>query len=341
MDVRAEVSGGGGGGGAGGDVADEWREQHSLSRDRNRLLRSMLEQQEEGDYDRASRSAGGLLGGGGALLGAGALLGVGALSSVLSNFSWPSLPEFTWPELPGLEPPPEPDWHPLTVAEPDLTLDSDSQPGGTSSPGGTPAPPDDIQQAQGAPPQAAPTASPAASTEGIADEVGSSTLGKLILGGGAAAAGFELSRRFGSSALSRGGSAASGGAFLTPESVGVTDPDALNQRRQAINQRTPDWANLPEISENKFSGSVFSAEGRQAQGKALQDAASRIEEAISTFVDGNTTDDDNPQQRNDIRVESNVSVDGATKREVEQAAEDAKREALREFNREISGGRVR
>ncbi|GAA0539657.1 hypothetical protein ABNG02_15720 [Halorubrum ejinorense] len=363
MDVQASVSGGGGGSGGGG-AADEWREQHSLSRERNRLLEELVDAQEEGNFDRAARSAGGLLGGGAAILGAGALLGVGALSSVLSSFSWPELPKL---EPPGWLPPrvPEPDWHPLDVVEPDpvpieqpdpLPVEqpdpvpiadptsapaSDPQPGGTSSPDGAPAPPDDIQQIQDGPPRAGPTTSPGLSTKPAADEVSSSIgLPEALLGGASAAAGFAGIKAIQNIGGSAAGSAASGGAFLTPESVGVTDPGALNQRRQAINQRTPDWANLSEIPEDKFSGSVFSAEGRQAQGKALQDAASRIEEAIGSLLDGNTTDDDNPQQRNDIRVESNVTVDGATRQEIERAAEEAKREALRKFNQEISG-RVR
>lgn len=372
VDVQASVSGGGGGSGGGG-TADEWREQHSLSRERNRLLEELVDAQEEGNFDRAARSAGGLLGGGAAILGAGALLGVGALSNVLSNFSWPSLPEFTWPELPDLEPPGPPGWIPIDVVEPDpvpveqpdpLPVEqpdpvpiadptsastADPQTAETANRGFTstsdPAPAEEFGRELGGDPAGRdaatePTASPRLSTEPAADEVGDSVgIGGLVAGGVGTAVGLELLRNLATNAGSTG-SAASGGAFLTPESVGVTDPERINRRRQAINQRTPDWANLPEIPKDKFSGSVFSAEGRQAQGKALQDAAGRIEEAINNFLDANTTDD-TPQQRNDISVESNVKVEGATKREVERAVEEGKRETLRKINREISGGRVR
>jgi len=346
------------------DIEAEWQEEHELSRERNRLLEQLVNAQEEGNFDRAARAGGGLLGGGAAILGGGALLGIGALSSVLSSFSWPSLPEFSWPELPDLPPPPEPDWHPLDVVEPDPVEVGEPKEQPVEDPKEQPVedpkeqpvadpkeqpvedpkeqPVEDPEPVETPQPDWVPIeiGTPELSTDGVADGIGSSIgLPEMLLGGASAAAGFAGIKAIQNIGGSAAGPAASGGAFLTPEGVGVTDPEGLNQRRQAINQRTPDWANLSEIPEDKYPGSVFSAEGRQAQGKALQDAASRIEDAISNFLDGNTTDN-NPQQRNDINVESNVTVEGATRQEVERAAEEAKREALRELNREISG-RVR
>ena len=382
MDVQAEVSGAGGGSEVAArdrarqrqlltnqtssieelretleetDVETEWQEQHALSRERNRLLEQLVDAQEEGNFDRAARAGGGLLGGGAAILGGGALLGIGALSSVLSNFSWPSLPNF---EPPDWLPPrvPEPDWHPLNVVDPDPVEVGEPKEQPVEDPKEQPVadpkeqpvedpkeqPVEDPEPVEAPQPDWVPIeiGTPELSTDGVADGIGSSIgLPEILLGGASAAAGFAGIKAIQNIGAPAAGPSASGGAFLTPESVGVTNPAGINRRRQAINQRTPDWANLSEIPEDKYSGSVFSAEGRQAQGKALQDAAGRIEDAISNFLDGSTTDD-NPQQRNDISVESNVTVDGATRQEVKRAAEEAKREALREFNQEISG-RVR
>ncbi|PHQ44661.1 hypothetical protein DJ68_17320 [Halorubrum sp. C3] len=336
------------------DIEAEWQEEHELSRERNRLLEQLVDAQEEGNFDRAARAGGGLLGGGAAILGGGALLGIGALSSVLSSFSWPSLPEFSWPELPDLSPPPEPDWHPLDVVEPDPVEVGEPKEQPVEDPKEQPVadpkeqpvedpkeqPVEDPEPVETPQPDWVPIeiGTPELSTDGVADGIGSSIgLPEILLGGAASAFGIEAIRSIGAST---GGSAASGGAFLTPEGLGLTDPEGMNRRRQAINQRTPDWANLPEIPEDKYSGSVFSAEGRQAQAEGFQNAASRIEEAINSFLDDGGGNDDNSQQRTDIRVESNVTVEGATKREVKRAMEKSKEDALREFNRKISG-RVR
>jgi len=365
VDVAVEASGGGGGDGG------QWQEQFSLSRERNRILREIAEGIDEGNFDRASRSAGGLLGGGAAVLGAGALLGVGALSSVLSNFSWPSLPEFSWPEMPDLEPPgppPEPDWHPLDVVEPDPIEVVEPDPVelimSDSAPAEDPAQAESSQTTTVSDPQPAARSDPAPAEEfgrelggdpagsdaATAAEGGTSSDRDIldVLGLGAAAAGgaaaFEGLRRYGSGAASGAGAAAGGAAaFLTPEAVGVTDPTQMNDRRQQFNKNTPDFLNLPEIPEDKYQGSVFSAEGREAQAQGLQDIASRIESALADLRDDvrSTQEGSETSKRTDVTVESNVTVDGATKRDVERAAEEAKRNALQEFNRQINGGRVR
>lgn len=355
VDIAVEASGGGG---PGGGASDEWREQHSLSRERNRLLEQLVDVQEEGNFDRASRSGGGLLGGG-AILGGGALLGIGALSNVLSGFSWPSLPEFTWPELPDLPPPPEPDWHPLNVVEPDPVEVGEPKEQPVEDPKEQPVadpkeqPVEDPKEQPVEDPDPIETPKPdwtpieigvpELSTDGAADEAGNSIgLPEALLGGASAVAGFAGIKAIQNIGSSTAGSAASGGAFLTPESAGVVDPGPANDRRQAINQRTPDWANLSEIPEEKYSGSVFSAEGRQAQADVFSNAITRLEKVLDNITpeDSGSSGNDNDQTRNDIRVETNVSVDGATRREVERATEKAKKEALREFNRQISG-RVR
>ncbi|MFC5135498.1 MULTISPECIES: hypothetical protein [Haloferacaceae] len=378
IDVAVEASGGGGG--AGG-ASSEWQEQHQLSRERNRLLEQIADGIDEGNFDRAARSGGGLIGGGAALLGAGAILGVGALSSVLSNFSWPSLPEFTWPEMPDLDPPPlpEPDWHPLNVVEPDPVPIEEpgeyplEEPGEypvgdpdpaeypveqpdpiqveraeasrTSSEVSTESTSNDFQADQQASQRVGgtgdPTDSPQSSSTSAAEEGGSGVgLPEILLGGAAAtagAAGFTALRNIGSAGA---GSAASGGAFMTPEGLGMTDFSDVNRRRRRANQflddaGAPDQFRLRQLDEeNEHPGSVFSAEGRQAQAEGMGEIATRIENAIQNLAPEEST------QRTDVSLEASVNVDGASRREVERAAEQAKEDALREFDRAIrSGGR--
>ncbi|MFC5278651.1 hypothetical protein ACFPM1_07770 [Halorubrum rubrum] len=391
LDVQAEVTGAGGGGGevaardrarqrqlltkqtdsieglreelAEGDVSSEWQEQHSLSRERNRLLREIAERIDEGNFDRAARSGGGLLGGGAAILGGGALLGVGALSSVLSSFSWPSLPEFSWPELPDLDPPAEPDWHPLDVVEPDPAPVEEPSEAPVEKPSEAPveepgeatvAEPDQVEVAEPDPMEvedpgkmevaepswtplevANPTTSESGSTSGT--ESGSGIgLPELLAGGIGGAFGIKAIQQFGSQAAIRGSSAASGGAFMTPEGLGMTDFEGANQARGRFNQfldnqGAPESFRLRRLDpENESPGSVFSAEGRQAQAEGLKNIASRIEDAIANLSGGDDT-----QGRTEINVESRVEADGMTRREVERATEQAKQEALREFDRAI------
>lgn len=344
-ELREELTESGGG---------QWQQQFALSRERNRILREIAEGIDEGNFDRAARSGGGLVGGGAALLGGGALLGVGALSSVLSSFSWPSLPEFTWPDLPALEPPgppPEPDWHPLTVTEPDPVPVADPREQPVEDPKEQPVEDPKTQPVEE--PQPVPTPEPdwlpieigmpELSTSGATEAGGDQGLGKLLLGGLAGVTGLEAIRKFGASTASKAGSSASGGAFLTPEGVGVTDPGPMNRRRQAFNQRTPDFLDLPRIPEDKYSGSVFSADGRQAQADGIRGLVSQIESVISDLRESvrSTQDETSSTRRTDVNVETNISVDGATRREVERAAEQAKKESLREFERRINGGRGR
>lgn len=377
IDVQAEVSGGGGGEIAARDrarqrqiltnqtesldelreqldetdIMAEWQEEHALSRERNRLLEKMIETQEEGDFDRAKRLGGGLGAAAGGAIGAVSLLGVGALANLLTSFSWPDLPGLPdWPDPPQPPAPPEPEWHPLQVepvTEPIPVEDPREQP--VEDPKEQPVadpreqPVEDpktqpVEDPAWAPvevpePSWLPQLSVAGTTEAIGDRVGT---GGLVAGGVLGALGFEGVRQL-ALRSSSGASAASGGAFLTPEGLGMTDFSRANRARSGVNRflddrGVPEQYRVSMLDEsNERPGSVFSAEGRQAQADALRDIATRIKDAVSNLQ----TSDDQPQ-RNNINVESNVSVDGATRREVERAAEDAKQKALQEFDRKIS-----
>jgi len=330
--------------------ASEWQQQFSLSRERNRLLRQLIESTEEGDFDRASRSGGKLLAGGGAALGAGAILGVGALSSVLSSFSWPQLPDLSIPEPPwdpiGVDEPSEvpvedpdpaevtePD--PVEVAEPDPAEYPVSDPDPAKYPVEEPEDakvqePDWKVQVEEPEPASEPASESASEGTGSAVDPKDAILGLGALGIGAGGA-YAL-RNIGSVGSRV---AAGAGAFLTPEMTGATDQEQFNQRRRTFNKRTPDWLQLPEMTgENKYPGSVFTAEGRQAQVEGVQELVN----AINNFREDirSSQEESSSTRSTEVTVESNVTVEGATSREVERATEEAKQQALREFNQQIS-----
>ena len=338
VDVQASVSSSGGG--AGGGSSSEWREQHSLSRERNRLLEEIAEGIDEGNFDRAARSGGGLIGGGAAILGGGALLGVGALSGLLSNFSWPSLPEFAWPKLPDLGPPPKPGWTPIDVVEPEPVPVADPREQPVEDPKEQPVedpktqPVEEPEPVQVAEPGWTPIeiGTPELSTSGSTDGVGRGAgVASLLAAGVGGALGLEGLRQF---SIRSAGGAGVGTPFPTPGMVGATDQDQFNQRRRSFNKRTPEWLQLPEIEgENKFPGSVFTAEGRQAQSEGIHELVSAIKDFREDVR--STQEDTSSTRRTEVNVESNVSVDGATRREVERGFEEAKQEAIREFERKI------
>ncbi|OYR54325.1 hypothetical protein [Halorubrum halodurans] len=348
------------------DIEGEWQAEHELSRERNRLLERLVDVQEEGNFDRAARSGGGLLGGGAAILGGGALLGIGALSSVLSGFSWPSLPEFSWPDLPDLDPPAEPDWHPLDVVEPEPAPVEEPSEAPVAEPDPVevtePEPvevaePDPVEVAETDPmevaepdpaeypledPEPVEVAEPAWTPLEIADpttaETGSASgsgsgigLPELLAGGIGGAFGIKAIQQFGSQAAIRGSSAASGGAFMTPEGLGMTDFEDQNRARSWVNERTPESFQLRELdSANEHPGSVFSAEGRQAQAEGLKNIANRIEDAIA-----NLSGDGSTEVRNQFDYNIEVLAKGATERDVERAMDRAKNQAIREFERTV------
>jgi len=374
LDVQASVSGGGGGSEvaardrarqrqllttqtdsidelreefAENDVEGEWQEQHALSRERNRLLQQIAESIDEGNFDRASRSGGSL----GMIMGGGALLGVGALSGVLSSFSWPSLPKFDAPDWlpPEIE---KPGWIPIGIEEPSEAPVEDPAEAPVADPKEAPVEEPEKAEVENPPkaeaekPPDAEVAEPdfkvqveepEASGESASESTGPSAL-KTIFGLsalGAGGAGAYVLRNAGSTAA-RGASGA--GAFLTPEMTGATNQDQFNQRRRSFNKQTPDWLQLPEMEgENKYPGSVFTAEGRQAQVEGVRELVS----AINDFREDirSTQEDTSSTRSTNVNVESNVTVDGATRREVERAAESAKQEALRDFERKIRSRR--
>lgn len=371
MDVQASVSGGGGGSEvaardrarqrqlmtaqtdsidelreefAENDVAEEWQEQHALSRERNRLLQQIAEGIDEGNFDRASRSGGAI----GSIIGGGALLGIGALSGVLSSFSWPSLPEFGWPDLPDMGPPPKPGWAPIDVVEPDPVPVGEPDPVPVEDPGEVAVEepetipvedpetmpiekPDPVPEPGWAPIE---VSAPTLSTEGVGSGLGEGAgVGALLAAGVGGALGLEGLRQF---SIRSAGGASAGAPFPTPEAVGATDQDQFNQRRRQFNQQTPEWLQLPEIQgDDKFPGSVFTAEGRQAQVEGVRELVNAIKDFREDVR--STQEDTSSTRRTEVNVESNVSVDGATRREVERAAEEAKQKAIREFERQIRG----
>ena len=288
----------------------------------------------------------------------GIALGVGALSNVLSSFSWPSLPEFTWPDLPDIEPPGPPGWTPIGVEEPsEVPVEPNPDPVSIEEPQPSEYPvadPDPSEYPVAEPdPSEYPVEEPSPipepdwlpieigmpelSTSGAADDVGGGLgAGTLIAGGVGAALGIEGVRQL----AIRGGSSASPGAgvtFPTPEAVGAVDPGQINRRRQQFNKQTPGFVNLPKIPEDKYSGSVFTAEGRQAQADGIRELISAVKDLRDDIR--STQEDTSSTRRTDVNIETNISVDGATAREVERRAEEAKKQALREFNRRIQNGR--
>ncbi|PHQ46792.1 hypothetical protein DJ68_05340, partial [Halorubrum sp. C3] len=280
----------------------------------------------------------------------GALLGIGALSGVLSSFSWPSLPEF---DAPDWLPPdvPEPGWTPIGVEDPAEAPVEDPKQQPSADPREQPVeepkeqPVEEPKEQPVEEPEwkvqveepgfEVPVEEPESTGEPASESTGPGAL-KTIFGLsalGAGGAGAYALRNTGSTAA-RG--AAGAGAFLTPEMAGATDQDQFNRRRRSFNKQTPGWLELPEMEgENKYPGSVFSAEGRQAQVEGVRELVNAIkdfrEDVRSTQKDTSST------RRTEVNVESNVTVDGATRREVERAAEEAKQQAIRELTQKLRG----
>lgn len=127
VDVAVQTAGGGGGGGGPNPILREWDIEHDLSRERNLLLRAMLEEDEQRRFDRKTDFRVPFLGGAFITAIASITLGSG-LISFLDSFEF--------------DPPGEPDWLPITIPAPGWlpipNPNGDGTGGGTGT--GTPTP---------------------------------------------------------------------------------------------------------------------------------------------------------------------------------------------------------
>ncbi|OYR58626.1 hypothetical protein DJ70_02555 [Halorubrum halodurans] len=224
----------------------QWGEHIDLNERRNELLEDLKDSMEDGNFDRASRL--GSMGGGLAL--GGIALGASALSNVLSNFSWPSLPEL---KQPGWLPPEinRPDWLPLGIAEPDPVPVEDPAPVPVSDPDPMPvSDPDPMPVSDPDPmpvedPQTMPVEDPDPIPVeepdpiqvdfGLPEISGEDLLGGALVGGGAIGGGLlgrELLKGSGSKIL-QGGSGAAAGS----RGFGLPAPGFLLGDRAAEAQR--------------------------------------------------------------------------------------------------------
>lgn len=239
------------------EIDDRGEDMHTLAIERNELLADLVDEMESGNRASA-RSGGGGLGGVGLALG-GVTLAAG-LGSVLSDFSWPDLPEWEWPPLPPLEWPDPPDlevekpgWVPIPVESPggtgggapteDVPRDRTplpEQPTGipndivdddpTTGPSGIPVPLDETDDAPSSDPSPAPSPDPGL-TDRLRNVVENTPEGAVA--GGAAVAGAA-----GAGALARQGARAGGGAAAGGSSgLGVPIMPAVLGRDQGIQ----DW----------------------------------------------------------------------------------------------------
>jgi hypothetical protein len=327
-DVGVSASGGGGPTPTGGGleaIEDDTTDLVDLAQTRNDLLRDLVDAQQQGNFDRLARGGGGI----GGLLGLGALGAVGGLGlgliSFLQDFEFepPNIPPL---EVPDIDPIPvrEPDWIPLPVQEPaPVPIE---QPDPAPSFRGPPSPLDTPRPSPAPSPTPTPTPSPAPAPdpETFTDPdapgrtiVGGDVMDRQPSGGGTigdpggvtaeevagvgigAGVTFEAIRRAGAGALTPSGGGTTGLGIPAIGSQLVARSDLLPDLPRANRTRRAATASTPTAADRESIGAAEPA---------------------------------------NITIENDVTVEGATRREVEQAMEDAKRQSLDELRQELNRG---
>jgi hypothetical protein len=321
VDVQMQASAGGAGG------SRDWDIEHDLSRERNQLLRRLVDANEQGNFDRALRGGGGALGGlvgGGALaLGLGAAGLAGALGGLGEGLSLnvpdipplpvPNIPPLDIPSIPPLEVPSIP---PLDVPNiPPLEI-PEIDPIPVNAPEAIPlVPPDDTPSGSG---EGSGTGEGTGGDSGAPDglPVTPPELNPPEVVGGAAAAGAgalaarEAARRLSGGGL--GGTPSAAAPFAAPAIV------AGDVGRRADEQP----ADQRNIIERFFANLRPNLGGTTAATAAL------------TSSSGNRAEQNRPVN---INATSEARVEGVGRREAERIAERKAQEMADEIRRNLSG----
>lgn len=337
VDVQMQASGGGVGGGR------DWDIEHDLSRERNFLLQQLLDEQREGNFDRAVRSGGvgGALGLG--LLGAG-IAGLGSALGGLGDFKLkpPEIPDaldpvnvLVPPKLDPVDVPvpdalnpvdvPEPSWLPIDIPTPDwipIPVDAPSSipitfesPSTTTDPSGDPSP------SPGPSPSPAPTTPPELEAPIVPDDGGGSGIPQGFPTGPP-----ELNAPEVAAGVAAGG----GGALLARETVRrvgggagrstAAAPLALPSVIAAQTARRGNEREDPNVVERFFADLIPSSNRSRTTTEALTAENSASASRTSS-----------------INVSTEVRVDGTDRREVERIADQKANEAADKIRRNLTG----